>query len=255
MIEFEILARGLYRPDQLAITYDPSLRMPTTPAIQQWMDTLWQQKLAIAQEKNIPLYDSKLFRLIHVETRHAGRQGNITPVGAGEERRGEGIPGSPPDGGGRVGASPTPTFHNGEHRPEYSRGDPLRSPWGEEILYLIFGNTSYKEYVTTREPEFARGRDRQQLSNALAVCSVVETTDGHILLDKRQGVDVYAGRYHVIGGFFERDLDTSITNETSETSETSETNPDPFAAIRREIREETGIQAADNAEQYCLGVV
>ena len=199
MIEFEILARGLYRPDQLAITYDPSLRMPTTPAIQQWMDTLWQQKLAIAQEKNIPLYDSKLFRLVHVETRHAGQQGNEPPR-----------------------------------------------------LHLIFGDTGYKEYVTTREPEFARGRDRQQLSNALAVCSVVETTDGHILLDKRQGVDVYAGRYHVIGGFFERDLDTSIT---SETSETSETNPDPFAAIRREIREETGIQAADIAEQYCLGVV
>jgi 8-oxo-dGTP pyrophosphatase MutT (NUDIX family) len=128
----------------------------------------------------------------------------------------------------------------------------LRSPWGEGILHLIFGDTSYKEYVTTREPQFARGRDRQQLSNALAVCSVIETTDGHILLDKRQGVDVYAGRYHVIGGFFERDLDTSIT---SETSETSETNPDPFAAIRREIREETGVQAADIAEQYCLGVV
>src|SRR5439155_10784048 len=140
------------------------------------------------------------------------------------------------------------------------------SPWGGKgneppRLHLIFGNTSYKEYVTTREPEFAQGRDRQQLSNALEVCSVIETTGGHNLLDKRQGVDVYAGRYHVIGGFFERDLDTSITNEksetneTNETNETSETNPDPFAAIRREIREETGIQAADIAEQYCLGVV
>ena len=102
MIEFEILAHGLYLPGQLAITYDPSLKMPTTPAIQQWMDTLWQQKLAIAQEKNIPLYDSKLFRLVHVETRHAARQGNITPVGAGEERRGEGTLGSPWGGKGKV---------------------------------------------------------------------------------------------------------------------------------------------------------
>ena len=272
MIEFEILARGLYRPDQLTITYDPSLRMPTAPAIQQWMDPLWQQKLAMAQEKNIPLYDSKLFRLVHAELWHAGRQGNITPVEAGEERRGGGTLGSPSDEGGRVGASPISVNLRGQGdrkgrpyyttnrlaKPVYSRGDPLRSPWGEEILHLIFGNTSYKEYVATREPEFARGRDRQQLSNALGVCSVVETTDGHILLDKRQGVDVYAGRYHVIGGFFERDLDTSITNETNETNETSETNetnPDPFAAIRREIREETGIQAADIAEQYCLGVV
>jgi len=51
MLEFEILARGFYRPDQLDITYDPSLRMPTSPAIQAWMDTLWQQKLASAQKK------------------------------------------------------------------------------------------------------------------------------------------------------------------------------------------------------------
>src|SRR5205085_10942127 len=79
-------------------------------------------------------------------------------------------------------------------------------------------------------------------SNALAVCSVVETNDAHILLDKRRGVDVYNGRYHVIGGFFERELDMT-------------TRPDPFQAIRREIREETGIQPVDIQEQYCLGVV
>ncbi len=51
MLEFEILARGLYRPDQLDITYDPSLRMPATPAIQEWMDILWEQKLALARKK------------------------------------------------------------------------------------------------------------------------------------------------------------------------------------------------------------
>jgi hypothetical protein len=184
MIEFEILARGLYRPDQVAITYDPSLRMPTTPAIQQWMDALWQQKLASAQQEGYPLYDSQLFRFVHAETWHEGT-----------------------------------------------------------CLHLVLGDTSYKEYTTTRVPEFAQGHSRQELSNALAVCSVIETSDGSILYERRRKVAVYVGRYHVIGGFFERDLDTSATN------------PDPFAAIRREIREETGIQAADIAEQYCLGVV
>jgi 8-oxo-dGTP pyrophosphatase MutT (NUDIX family) len=183
MLEFEILARGLYRPDQLDITYDPSLRMPTSPAIQQWMDTLWQQKLATAQKKAVPLFDSQLFRLVSTEARADG------------------------------------------------------------TLHLVLGNTSYKEYVTTRDPEFARGRARQELGNALSVCSVVETNDGYILLDKRQGVDVYEGRYHVIGGFFERDLDMATTL------------PDPFAAICREIREETGIQLKDISEQYSLGVV
>jgi 8-oxo-dGTP pyrophosphatase MutT (NUDIX family) len=108
----------------------------------------------------------------------------------------------------------------------------------------VLGDTGYKEYVTTRVPEFAQGRKREELGNALSVCSVVETSDGYILLDKRQGVDVYVGRYHVIGGFFERDLD--ITDFKL---------PDPFGAICREIREETGIQLSDIREQYCLGVV
>jgi 8-oxo-dGTP pyrophosphatase MutT (NUDIX family) len=184
MLEFEILARGLYPPDQLDITYDLSLRMPTNPAIQAWMDTLWEQKLALAREQGIPLFDAPLFRLVEA--------------------------GSTPGG----------------------------------TLRLVLGDTGYKEYVTTRVPEFARGRKRAELGNALSVCSVVETSDGYILLDKRQGVDVYVGRYHVIGGFFERDRDSTGSQQ-----------PDPFGAICREIREETGIQLSDIREQYCLGVV
>src|SRR6266567_4586540 len=184
MLEFEILARGLYRPDQLTITYNPSLRMPTSPAIQRWIDTVWTQKLANAQEKHIPLFDAPLYRFISAASQPGG------------------------------------------------------------TLHLVLGDTGYKEYVTTRVPEFAQGRTRQELGNALSVCSVVETSDDYILLDKRQGVDVYAGRYHVIGGFFERGLDSDAA-----------ARPDPFSAMQREIREETGIQVSDINEQYCLGVV
>ncbi|GHO44299.1 NUDIX hydrolase [Ktedonospora formicarum] len=108
-------------------------------------------------------------------------------------------------------------------------------------LMLRLGDTSYKEYVTTREDSFARKHSREELGNAIGVCSVVETSDNYILLDKRQGVDAYEGHYHVIGGFFERGLDMD------------ERLPDPFAAICREIREETGIQAEDIHSQYCLG--
>jgi 8-oxo-dGTP pyrophosphatase MutT (NUDIX family) len=184
MLEFEILARGFYRPDQLDIIYNASLRTPTDPVIQAWMDTLWEQKSAIAREQNIPLFDAPLFRFVEVEAKADG------------------------------------------------------------TLHLVLGNTGYKEYVTTRVPEFAHGRKREELGNALSVCSVVETSDGYILLDKRQGVDVYVGRYHVIGGFFERDRDSAVSQQ-----------PDPFGAIRREIREETGIQQSDIREQFCLGVV
>jgi 8-oxo-dGTP pyrophosphatase MutT (NUDIX family) len=189
MIEFEILARGLYRPDQLRITYDPALRMVITPAIQAWMDHLWQQKLAIAQEKGFPLFDAPLYRFVHGESRADG------------------------------------------------------------TLHLTLGDTSYKEYATTRVPEFFKGRSRDELGNAFSVCSVVETSDGYILLDRRQGVDVYAGRYHVIGGFFERGLD-SIESDHMPVAQ-----PDPFTAMRREIREETGIRSDDIDEQCCLGLL
>lgn len=183
MLEFEIVAHGLYHPDQLTIDYDPARCMPVTKEMQAWMDDLWQRKLTQAHEQGLLLFDAPLFRFITAKAH---------------------IDGS---------------------------------------LHLVLGNTSYKEYVTTRTADFAQKHARANLGNPLAVCSVVETSDNYILLDKRQGVDVYVGRYHVIGGFFERELDMGGTQ------------PDPFAAIRREIREETGIQASDIKEQYCLGAV
>jgi 8-oxo-dGTP pyrophosphatase MutT (NUDIX family) len=182
MLEFEIIARGLYRPDQLDIAYDPALHMAITPELQGWMDRLWEQKLSQARQSGTRLFGAPLFRFIAAEARAGG------------------------------------------------------------MLRLELGDTSYKEYVTTRTPEFAQDHSRLELGNPLSVCSVVETSDNAILLDRRQGVDVYVGRYHVIGGFFERSLDMT-------------THPDPFGAMCREIREETGIQATDIAEQYCLGVV
>ena len=182
--EYEILARGLFRPDQLAIIYNPALRMPTSPAIQQWMDALWEQKLAEARARDVRLFDAPLYRFIDVTAQADGS------------------------------------------------------------LHVTLGDTSYKEYVTTRSLEFSTDRQREELGNPLAVCSVVETSDGYILLDQRRGVDVYVGRYHVIGGFFERGPDSKEDGQ-----------PDPFGAIRREIREETRIQPADIAEQYCLGLV
>ena len=185
MVEFEIVARGCYRPDQVRVEYEPALCMPTTPEIQSWLDQCWQEKLQQARESGTRLFDAPLFRFVEATAQDDG------------------------------------------------------------TLHLPVGDTSYKEYVTTRVPEFFASRTRQELGNALSVCSVVETSDDYVLLDRRQGVDVYVGRYHVIGGFFERGLDVTPQG----------VQPDPFGAMRREIREETGIQAEDIREQYCLGVV
>jgi 8-oxo-dGTP pyrophosphatase MutT (NUDIX family) len=183
MIEFEILARGFFKPNQLTITYDPTLQMPNTPSMQVWMDRTWEERLAAARAQGFPLYDSRLFRLVSVE---------------------------------RTGVT----------------------------LQLVLGDTSYKDYTTTRTPDFFQGRERAELANPLAVCSVIETSDGYILYEKRRNKGVHEGRYHVIAGFFERDRDMDTAGM-----------PDPFAAMRREMREETGIQAADIREQYCLGAV
>ena len=185
MLEFAILVRGVYSPAQLIIDYHPELHMPMTPAIQQWMEETWQEKLAQARERGVVLFDAPLFRLHKAILTSDGR------------------------------------------------------------LQLQVGDTSYKAYVTTRTEAFASRHKRPELANPLAVCSVVETSDGYILLDKRTGVDVYEGRYHVIGGFFERERDIFEGSHL----------PDAFGAIRREIWEETGIQADDINEQYCLGVV
>jgi 8-oxo-dGTP pyrophosphatase MutT (NUDIX family) len=97
------------------------------------------------------------------------------------------------------------------------------------ILTLDFGNTTYKEYVGTREASYAQAHDRSELANPLAVCAVVRTSDAKILIEKRAGTDVYVGRYHVIGGYADRnkDLRTSSFN--------------PFDAITREVNEETGL--------------
>ncbi len=220
MLEFEIIAQGIYQPDQLTVQYDPTLHISLSSQAQTWMDTFWDEQLRQAVLRNTKLFDAPLFRYINA---HPG--------------------------------------------PDHS-------------LHLTLGNTSYKEYVTTRTPTFTRDRARHELANPLAVCSVIETSDGYILLDRRRGVDVYPGRYHVIGGFFERSLDTNhsealVSYDASELSDpaypfntpgtsnftypsypaTPFVQPDAFAAIRREIREETGIQVGDIRIQYSLGIV
>ncbi len=197
MLEFDIIAHGLYRADQIFMRYDPTLSMSITPAAQAWMDTYWQAQLLKARQRNTRLFDAPLFRYIDA---------HVTP---------------------------------------------------DQSLHILVSDTSYKEYVTTRIPAFAQEHPYHERGNPLAVCSVVETSDGYILLDKRQGVDVYVGRYHVIGGFFERSLDMPQNTDLAGNAGTTNINiqPDPFAAICREIREETGIQSTDISEQYCLGIV
>src|SRR5690348_5617055 len=114
MIEFEMIAQGLFGPNQLVLSYDPSLRMTISPETQAWMDSFWLEKLAQAKAQGTRLFDAPLFRFVQASIQ-------------------------------------------------------------ENSLHIVVGDTSYKEFVTTRVPEFAAHRARHELGNALSVCSVIET--------------------------------------------------------------------------------
>lgn len=102
-------------------------------------------------------------------------------------------------------------------------------------LELALGDTNYKEYVGTRNHEFKRKFPCTRIANPLAVCAVIVTNDGEILIERRNGVDVYGGSFHVIGGFMDRNMD--IVNGVL---------GGPFYAIKREVREETFLDISNS---------
>ena len=184
MTEFELLARHIYRPEQLLVDYspNPARRMSLTQQQSESIESRWQQRLALAHAQGRRLYDGPLFRLVAVEPRSDG------------------------------------------------------------MLHLKLGDVGYKEYTATRDDEVERNRPQFERANPLSVCGAVETSDGYILLEQRPMTGVHAGRYHTPGGFIDREMDMHNGHI------------DLFGAMRRELREETGIQEDDIREQYCLGV-
>jgi 8-oxo-dGTP pyrophosphatase MutT (NUDIX family) len=109
-------------------------------------------------------------------------------------------------------------------------------------LRLEFGDTNYKEYVATRAERFYRNRQTDVLANPLGICIAIGSREGTIIIEKRGKVDVYSGRYHVIGGFMDRSQD--FRNGT----------PDPFQAIAREVKEEVGLKLESDTIQL-VGMV
>jgi 8-oxo-dGTP pyrophosphatase MutT (NUDIX family) len=110
-------------------------------------------------------------------------------------------------------------------------------------LHLYLENTDYKCYVGTRSTTFHAMFKNAEMANPLAVCIAIVTVDNHVLIERRKAVDVYAGRYHVIGGFMDQDYDLAANLV-----------PDPFAAVAREAHEELGIHLEYESVQL-LGLV
>jgi 8-oxo-dGTP pyrophosphatase MutT (NUDIX family) len=98
-----------------------------------------------------------------------------------------------------------------------------------EILHLELSDVDFRAYVGTATPGFAAAFPELPRANPLAVCIALVTTNGKIVIEKRRQIDAYRGRYHVIGGFMEKEADAASGR------------PDPFEAISREVAEELGI--------------
>lgn len=111
-----------------------------------------------------------------------------------------------------------------------------------DTLYLNLSTTDYKTYVATRQPEFRATFPAALLADPLAICIALITQDNYLLLEQRQTGDVYAGFYHVIGGFMDKDLDVIAGSA------------DPRAAIAREVLEELNL-ALDPTQIRLTGLV
>jgi 8-oxo-dGTP pyrophosphatase MutT (NUDIX family) len=113
-------------------------------------------------------------------------------------------------------------------------------------LALVLGPTSYKHFLGTnmRRPDLADRFGPEVLANPVGVSAIVETSDGYLLLGRRNAsVAYYPGRIHPFAGSLEP-VDAAGGSS----------GPDPFAAVLRELAEELAFAPADVAELRCTGL-
>jgi 8-oxo-dGTP pyrophosphatase MutT (NUDIX family) len=106
-------------------------------------------------------------------------------------------------------------------------------------LELRLSQTSYKIFLGTNltHPELAEAHGRAILADSLGVGTPVLTSDGFIVLGRRNhSVVCYPGRSHPFAGALEPRDD------------------DPFLAARRELSEEAGVNESDLISIRCIGI-
>jgi len=108
-----------------------------------------------------------------------------------------------------------------------------------ERLKLTLSDTTYKKFLGTNlaHPKLADRLGQSALANPVGVSPALLTTDGFIMMGRRNGsVAYYPDRVHPFAGA----LDPA--------------DADPFAAIERELAEELSFTRADIEEIYCTGI-
>lgn len=114
-----------------------------------------------------------------------------------------------------------------------------------DTLHLEYGLTDYRELVGTNisHPEIGQRFGDGYLSNGSGVCSVIETSDGYLIAQRRSArVFEYPGMIDVCGGALEPiDMPDGPV-------------ADPFAIIVWELEEELGVSSDNVRDTVCLGV-
>lgn len=118
------------------------------------------------------------------------------------------------------------------------RLDAFRTVDGRLLLEL--SDTDFRECIGTASVEFRSLFPGLPPANPLAASVALVTSDGKIVVEKRSRVDSRRRPYHVIAGYMERERDGS--------------EPHPFDTLRREVREELGLDL-DEGDLVATGLV
>jgi hypothetical protein len=116
----------------------------------------------------------------------------------------------------------------------------LRKEVGEQGIFINTIDSNYKEYVGTREPEFAKLFSSRYVINPLSVGALVITSDGKLLLGKRKYVDTWEGFYSTIAGYVQL-------------PQAPMSPPDVIEALRQELFQEAAICEKEVTSSRFLG--
>lgn len=125
------------------------------------------------------------------------------------------------------------------------------------VLELVLSRTSYKSFMGTNlsHPELADRYGREVLANPVGVSPALETSDGLLMLGRRNAsVAYYPSRIHPFAGCLEPVESFGMRDGGRGQLQRPGAAPDVFAAIRRELFEELGFANRDVAEVHCAGV-
>jgi 8-oxo-dGTP pyrophosphatase MutT (NUDIX family) len=121
------------------------------------------------------------------------------------------------------------------------------------ILKVQTMRTDYRSFYGTNVRNFSRINDPRLCANALAVCAVVESRDGNILIGRRSAkVAESSGFWHVPGGTMEVSPELNIYANALKLRSRNLLNP--FRQMERELEEEFGLRLMDIGWSVCLAL-